>query len=299
MSAFRFAGQAWNRLDERRADREWLRATRAAASTRVLVFVGSEPVVVGPESAEPRLATLAGDALDGWWERARESALLGEVDGVVHYAASFAEQPHGVGGEPLSLRGVGQLLAASEAQLAACACALFQWHAIHPRCARCGAPTRSVQAGWQRRCEDEACAGMHFPRTDPAIIVLTECEGRALLGRQASWPPRVYSTLAGFVEPGESLEEAVVREVAEESGIRVEEVRYLASQPWPFPASLMLGFRARASPGEPHARDGELEDVRWFSRSELLEAVERGEVALPLRLSISRWLVEGWLAEAD
>ncbi len=292
------AGHAWRRLDERRGDADWLSAMRASSEARVLAFVGAEPVVVGAASAEPRLATLLASSLAEAWDAALEWILLGEVDGAPCFATAWSEVPSAFGGEPVSLREVGGLLPELEAQLAACATGLCSWHATHPRCARCGEASVATQAGWQRRCADEACGAQHFPRTDPAIIVLVERDGRALLGRQASWPAGVYSTLAGFVEPGESLEEAVAREVEEESGVGVESTRYLASQPWPFPASLMLGFRACAAAGQPHARDGELEDVRWFTREEVREGVACGELALPGTLSISRWLIEGWLAES-
>ena len=179
------------------------------------------------------------------------------------------------------------------------AIALANWHAVHRFCPRCGAPTHVRTAGWVRWCpvEDREL----YPRTDPAVIMsVVDDDGRLLLGHAAHWPPGRYSTLAGFVEPGESLEQAVRREVAEEAGVRVEggpsDVVYRGSQAWPFPASLMLGFRARvAGTGVSVEADGvELTDVRWFTREELLAGVERGEVNLPVRLSIARSLIEEW-----
>jgi NAD+ diphosphatase len=154
-----------------------------------------------------------------------------------------------------------------------------------------------VRGGWLGRCTQ--CASEHYPRTDPAVIVAVSDGERLLLGRQASWPARRYSTLAGFVEPGETLEQTVVREVMEESGVRVLRSRYLASQPWPFPSSLMLGFIADAEPDPPQANE-ELEDARWFSRDEVGAAL-RGEtketgLLISPAVSISRWLIEMWYA---
>src|ERR1035441_9294609 len=144
--------------------------------------------------------------------------------------------------------------------------ALLNWHPRHGFCENCGAATIVAEAGYSRRCPQ--CGVTHFPRTDPVVIMLVEHAGRLLLGRRAGWPGNRYSVLAGFVSPGESLEEAVVREVREESGIQAYDPRFVTSQPWPFPASLMLGFDARSDGGEPRALDGELEDVQWFTRSE-------------------------------
>lgn len=151
----------------------------------------------------------------------------------------------------------------AEAALAAYLIALLGWHRRHRFCPACGGPLAIAQAGFARTCE--RCGEQHFPHTDPVVITLVEHDGRALLGRQAGWPPGRYSPLAGFVGPGESIEEAVVREVHEEPGITAREPRFVASQPWPFPGSVMLGFEARADGGEPVPRDGELEDVRWFA----------------------------------
>jgi NAD+ diphosphatase len=167
---------------------------------------------------------------------------------------------------------------------------LGNWHASHRRCPRCGEATEVVDGGWVRRCP--ADGSDHFPRTDPAVIVLVhDGADRCLLGRQPTWPRGRYSTLAGFVEPGESLEQAVVREIREESSVTVGDVVYRGSQPWPFPASLMLGFEARVTDGTAAVGDDELEDVRWFSRADL----RRGEPMLPPPASIAHWLITSWL----
>ena len=249
---------------------------------------------------------------------------LGELDGVTYLALSLPETDDalaavdgielravrsaatGIPGAQGATSGAGwETLRALEALddleqgLATQAVSLVNWHAVHGFCPRCGAPTHVRKAGWVRWCpvEDREL----YPRTDPAVIMaVVDDADRLLLGRAAHWPPRRFSTLAGFVEPGESLEQAVRREVAEEVSVVVSDapgdVVYRGSQAWPFPASLMLGFRARvAGQGGGPAPDGvELADARWFTRAELLAAVEQGAVRLPTRLSIARALIEEW-----
>lgn len=234
---------------------------------------GTDLVLVGPDEAP------AGDRL-----------YLGTLDEVPFFAVA-GELPRRLGARPLGLREVGAVLGDRDAGLLVHAVGLVNWHAAHPRCARCGEPTAVTQGGAVRQCA--GCSAQHFPRTDPAVIVLvTDGADRCLLGRQPTWPPGRYSTLAGFVEPGESAEQAVVREVEEESGVRVRDVDYRASQPWPFPSSLMLGFRAVCDPDAvPSAQDGELEEVRWFTRE---EAASLGFTAVP-RLSIAQELLADWL----
>ena len=191
------------------------------------------------------------------------------------------------------LREVGAVLDDTGAGLFTAAVALANWHAVHPRCARCGTPTDVTSAGWARTCPQ--CGAEHYPRTDPAVIMAIEDDqGRLLLGRQASWPPKRYSTLAGFVEPGESLEAAVGREVAEESGVVVGDVEYRGSQPWPFPSSLMLGFRGRAVATAVEVDGVELAHARWWTREQFEADLESGELLLPPRVSIARRLVEDW-----
>ncbi|MDQ1289406.1 MAG: diphosphatase [Actinomycetota bacterium] len=191
------------------------------------------------------------------------------------------------------LREVGALLDDTGAGLMTGAVALAQWHASSPRCSRCGEPTDVVQAGWARSCP--VCHTDHYPRTDSAVIMLiTDDEDRVLLGRQASWDDHRYSCLAGFVEPGESLEAAVRREVMEEAGVRVGEVRYRGSQPWPFPSSLMVGFRGRALDTEVTVDGAELAEAGWWSRERLAGDLETGDLLLPGEVSIARRLVEEW-----
>lgn len=199
--------------------------------------------------------------------------------------------------QPIDLRAAAAVWPAADATTFAQARAVLHWRARHRFCPACGGALRYERGGWLGRCT--ACGLDHYPRTDPAVIVAITDGERLLLGRQANWPARRYSTLAGFVEPGETLEQTVAREVMEESGVRVLRSRYLASQPWPFPSSLMLGFIAEAEPDLPRA-DQELEDVRWFSRDEVGAAL-RGETVddgllLSPSVSISRWLIEAWYA---
>lgn len=193
----------------------------------------------------------------------------------------------------VDLRLAALTLPAVDAGCAAYARALVHWHQRHRYCGQCGASTCIELGGHRRRCNNSDCGLEQFPRLDPAIIVLVEHDGRALLGRQASWPARRYSVLAGFVEPGESLEDALRREVLEESGVSIVECDYHSSQPWPFPASLMLGFTARAEHDQLRYGD-ELEHAAWFSPEQLLAAVSAGEIRLPPPLSLSFRLLEDW-----
>jgi NAD+ diphosphatase len=194
------------------------------------------------------------------------------------------------------LRSVAALMPAAQAGLLSYARAMITWRRAHRFCGRCGAETLAAKAGHVLVCTNPACRHEQFPRTDPAIIVLIADEQRILLGRQAAWPLGRYSTIAGFVEPGESLEDAVAREVLEETGVEVDGIEYHSSQPWPFPSSLMLGFTARALTREVHLRDQELEDARWFTRADIVN----GEPLLPPPLSISFRLIEHWFdAAAD
>lgn len=196
-----------------------------------------------------------------------------------------------------TLRQIGAELSDEEAGLAVHAIALAHWHSSHPRCARCGAPTKSDLGGAVRICENDG--SQHHPRTDPAIIVLVKDEDdRLLLGRQHSWAPGRFSNFAGFVEPGESFEQCVVREVEEESGLVVHSVHYLGSQPWPFPASIMIAYEASTSDVSTARPDGEeIVEIMWFTRESMKAAVNSGEISLPPRISVSRRMIEYWYGE--
>jgi len=176
---------------------------------------------------------------------------------------------------------------------------LLDWHARHRFCAKCGAPTHPAKGGWQRNCE--ACEAQHFPRVDPVAIMLVEHEGRLLLGRQARFPPRSYSALAGFVEPGETVEEAVARETFEEAGVRLRDVRYIASQPWPFPSQLMIGCIGRTDDPTLAIDTSEIEDARWFTRDQVAEAIEKGKESTgflpPPPQAIAHYMLRWWLEQ--
>lgn len=190
----------------------------------------------------------------------------------------------------------GARLDGFEASLLAYARGMCHWHERSRYCGRCGSPSRPARAGHQRVCTDAACGAVEFPRTDPAVIVLVTDGDSCLLGNKHGWPENRYSTIAGFVEPGETIEQAVLREVKEETGVDACGLEYHSSQPWPFPGSIMLGFFATAAGGEIALNDGELRDARWFSREEVLAAQDRtGWLRLPSRISIARRLIEDWV----
>jgi NAD+ diphosphatase len=213
-------------------------------------------------------------------------------DGTPFFAA---DAPFELGGDERSanVRELSASLPAAASGLFAHAVGLSNWHARHGFCPKCGSPTSVAAAGHVRVCT--GCGTEHFPRNDPAVIMLVvDDDDRCLLGHNPAWPPGRFSTLAGFVEPGESLEQAVIREVHEEVGVRVADVRYEGSQPWPFPASLMLGFTAHATDPTISVDVAEITEARWFTREELIIAGKRGEALMPGAISIARWLIELW-----
>jgi NAD+ diphosphatase len=294
-----FAGGELDRAARLRADPAWLADRRADPRRRYVAVWRGLCLVEGEDP--PRAALLPPEALADIAPEVVPVALLGIADG----AARFAVDLSFLGDDPVAgplagrgafsdLRAVGGQMPAEEAQLLAQARGLTYWHERHRFCGVCGSPTEARDGGYARVCADAACAAHHFPRTDPAVIMLVRDGDRCLLGRQAVWPDGMYSALAGFVEPGESLEEAVAREVREETGIEVADVRYHSSQPWPFPSSLMLGFDAEAVTTDIDLDPNELEDARWFSRDELRSLPDG--VRLPRPVSIARRLVEDWIA---
>jgi NAD+ diphosphatase len=289
-----FSGVSVDRVSVERKDPTWVRRLVQASDSRA-VLAGTHGVLI----TDGGLATVA--RVKSSPERLADPILLGLEGGTALFALDLDEEPDElgrVGGDArvVSLRDAGALLPHPEAGLAAYATALLNWHRRHQCCANCGAVTEIVEAGYSRHCP--RCGANHFPRTDPVVIMTVEHDGRLLLGRRAGWPERRLSVLAGFIAPGESAEEAVVREVEEESGILARDPVFVASQPWPFPASLMLGFHAHADGGDPRARDGELDEVHWLELDAVRRAMrdENPDFRLPPAISIARFLIERWVA---
>lgn len=287
------ARTAVDRAAEHRTDEAWLAAAWSHPDTRVLVVSGGKALVVdGGEGRGTELVLVPSfEAPDGG-----ERYFLGKDDaGTAYFALAVESLPGRLDdvARPAGLREVALLLGDLDSGLLVHAVALENWHTMHRFCARCGQPTGIAVAGHVRRCA--ACGAEHYPRTDPAVIMLVRDEDdRCLLGNHALWPRGRFSTLAGFVEPGESLEQAVRREVVEEAGVEVGEVSYVGSQPHPFPSSLMLGFMADALTTEIRVDGEEMAEARWFSRAELAAAIRSGEVYPPNEMSIARRLVELW-----
>ncbi|SOB80956.1 NAD+ diphosphatase [Sphingomonas guangdongensis] len=287
MIATGFTGSWLDRADAVRHDDAALAALGADPGARLLVLDAGDPQV----GADGRLA----------WQPVAELGellFLGLHDGVPHFAPLLAAHGTGAARSP-ALFALLDRLAPGDAAVFGTARALLSWHTRHRFCANCGGVTAPIRGGWARRCA--VCGTEHFPRTDPVVIMVVEHDGRALLGRQTAWPPRRYSALAGFVEPGESVEEAVAREVQEEAGVRVRDVRYLASQPWPFPGQLMIGAVAQADDPTLTVDTRELEDAIWVTRAELAAAL-RGDADArflpPPAYAIARTLLEAWVTDA-
>jgi NAD+ diphosphatase len=292
LSQLALARSTLDRATERRRNTSWVDARWADPRCRVLVVSDGQAAVSEDASA---LVYASPSDLDESGVGVEERYLLGlDAEGVPYFAVPGEDQfPSGDGTRLAGLREAGGLLSDRDAGVLVHAIALSNWHAVHPCCARCGTRTVPTDGGHVRRCP--SCGAEHFPRTDPAIIVLVaDGDDRCLLGRQPSWPVGRFSTLAGFVEPGEPLEHAVAREVHEETGIEVVDPVYAGSQPWPFPSSLMLGFFAKAVTTQIKVDEEEIAEARWLSRSDLKAAVDSGELQVPGRVSIARRLIETW-----
>ena len=284
----RLSSGRYDRAAAHRSDAAWIQEHWADPSSRVVVLAGTRirPLDGAIEWISPREAPVGA------------RLMLGVRDGIAHFAVVTSElaatEAH------LPLRSLLGILGEDEAPMILHAVGLAEWLRAHRYCARCGLPLDPVKEGHELVCGHGHTT---FPRTDPAVIMLIthgepgSAEERCLLGRQRSWPSGRFSTLAGFCEPGESLEGAVRREVFEETGVAVEKVDYFGNQPWPLPASLMLGFTGRATSTEIHCDQEEMEDARWFTREELRSGAHSGELVLPGGISISRSLIETWLGE--
>jgi NAD+ diphosphatase len=316
-----YAAPGFERAGLRRREAAWIVERFADPASLFVPVWRNQNLVIEIADGEPRalalgwagLGPLLGDDLAAEERLSRgEAVFLGLVAERAHFALdlSHVEMPLDVLHSPAraasgietanprfaDLRQLAGRLDRREAALLAHARAMMYWHARHRFCGVCGSPTKSEEAGHMRRCTAPSCDALHFPRTDPAVIMLVTHGDEALLGRSRNFPPGMYSTLAGFVEPGESLEDAVAREVREESGISVGAVHYHSSQPWPFPANIMLGFYAEALSRDMTIDFGELEDARWLARDWLLAHADDDTFRMPRRDSIARRLIEDWLS---
>ncbi len=307
----RYAGGDLDRAGLFRKDEAWILEKLAHPESQIVPVWRSMNLVDNLASAPATRLVARADAND-ILDNAHQVTLLGVAGEVAYFAADISlldEEPalqlvHQ--GQFVDLRQVGPLLGTEESALMAHARGMLFWHQKHQHCGVCGAPTKSHEGGHMRRCTSTECGAPTFPRTDPAVIMLITHQPAAgpaqcLLGRQSIWPAGNYSTLAGFVEPGESLEEAVAREVFEEAGIRIKNVTYQASQPWPFPASIMLGFWGEAITTDIKIDDYEIEDAQWFNAVDLRRFGEWGDdddkKHLPRKDSIARFLIETWLTK--
>jgi NAD+ diphosphatase len=290
-----FAGPYLDRAAHLREDPSWFRDALADAGSRVLPVWNMRNLIAAGDP--PRAGFLTVGDLPERQRDASQLILLGNFAGRAIFAVEFdGEEPPQLLPQARfdDLRMAAPVLPAEEAGLLSYARAMVFWRKQHRFCGVCGMPTVAARSGHVVICTNPVCQHEQFPRTDPAIIVLVSDGERALLGRQASWPPGRYSTIAGFVEPGESLEDAVAREVGEETGIEVDAIEYHSSQPWPFPSSLMLGFSAHAKTTEIKRRDQELEDAQWFTRAQIIG----GYPKVPPSVSISYRLLEHWFDAA-
>ncbi|MEU1089331.1 NAD(+) diphosphatase [Streptomyces sp. NPDC005576] len=282
-----------DRAAHHRLDEAWLAVAWSHPTTKVFVVSGGQVLV--DDTADGGTEIVMTPAFEAPMTETHRYFLGTDEDGVSYFALQKDSLPGRMDQQarPAGLREAGLLLSARDAGLMVHAVALENWQRLHRFCSRCGERTMIAAAGHIRRCQ--ACGAEHYPRTDPAVIMLViDDQDRALLGRQVHWPEGRFSTLAGFVEPGESIEQSVAREVLEEAGITVGDVEYVASQPWPFPSSLMLGFMARAITSKIDVDGDEIEEARWFSRDELTEAFESGAVLPPNGISIAARLIEMW-----
>ncbi len=293
-----YAGSPLDRRHDRRADDDWLARQLADPQARFVPLWQNRNLV--RQMPQPAAVHWSVSQARVWIEQGAEPVFLGEWQRTTYFAVDLSlhapEEPAEEAAAYQDLRAIGPLLGGEDGSILAYARAMAYWHQRHRFCGACGAPTESRQAGHVRACTREACGIQHFPRTDPAVIMLIHDGDRIILGRQAMWPPGMHSVLAGFVEPGESLEDAVAREVYEEVGVRVDQVQYHSSQPWPFPSSIMLGFWARAAGTDLQVDANELEAAGWYDRATLRASPEDETFRLPRKDSIARRLVEDWLA---
>lgn len=289
------ARTAVDRAADRRADPQLLPSLLADRATQVLAVVDGSAEVCHRGNPGGGLALALRAPLPS--DSAALAVFLGvDGEGTAYVAVDETTVDSADARDLRTLRQVGVDLDDRDAGLLTTALGVLNWHRAHRHCPRCGTPTEAVQGGWLRRCPSDGSE--HYPRTDPAVIMsVVDDRDRLLLARGPQWAERRYSVLAGFVEPGETLEAAVAREVFEEVGVRVADVRFLGNQPWPFPSSLMLGFTARALTTDLVLQEDEIAEARWVTREELLAEVAEGSTGVANRISIARSLIEHWLGQ--
>jgi NAD+ diphosphatase len=299
---FAFAGNPLNRASEKRADSAWLAAARAEKASRVLPLWKLQPLVLGPENAtqSTELGFIGCDLARGLGAADATEVFLGLKGTIAYFARDISTLPDPLAaalagfGHFRDARSAAALLPPEQVAIMGQAKALIDWHNRHGFCSQCGAATLMSEGGYRRVCS--SCLAEHFPRTDPAVIMLVTAGDHCLLGRNKRFAGGHFSTLAGFVEPGETIEEAVRREVFEEVGVRVGQVRYFATQPWPFPFSLMIGCFAQADTHDVSVDGNEILTARWFDRQTVrrLIAGQSTEVSLPRREAIAFHLIRSW-----
>ena len=297
-----FSGVPLDRVDHLRTDTAWIEARLNDPASRFVPVWNQQSIVFA--GAEPRAALNDRQSIAELLDSNAPLAFLGvtpDDGGIAHFAVDFSHLPEETltarytGGALMDLRDSVQLVPAHEASILAYARGLMYWHRKNGFCAACGHKSETRRAGHERVYTNPACGAVHFPRTDSAVIVLVHDGDDCLLCRQSHWPTGMHSTLAGFLEPGESLEEAVAREIFEESGVQVADVRYHSSQPWPFPASIMVGFMAKANSREINVDDKELEYAHWYGRDWLRNVVDSDDFRMPGKYSIARRLIGDWI----
>ena len=300
-----FAGNPLDRASDRRSDTAWIAGQLAAPESLGIVLWNGKPLVEDAKAGGVQIAYVSARMVKDLAEGEERLLFLGLWQGTAVFAVDLdgvadpADGPLQGLGRFDDLRMISLALAGTEAGILATAKSMFEWRRRHRHCAACGQPSDVAEAGWKRICP--SCKAEHFPRTDPVVIMLAVKGEKCLVGRQAAWPKGMYSALAGFLEPGESIEEACARELWEEARLKTRSVRYHSTQPWPYPSSLMIGLIAEVENDDAVADQVEIDEVRWMTREET-RAMLRGEVAdmkVPSAMAIAAQLIRAWAAEGE
>jgi NAD+ diphosphatase len=300
-----FAGNPLDRASERRPDTAWLQAKLKDPDSLAIAIWNGKPLVEKAKDGKSQIAYLPAslaEELSGGGERLlfmglwKDTAVFAvDLEG----SADPAEGPLLGLGSFEDLRMMALALPQADAAMAATARQMFEWRRRHRHCAACGEPSVAHDGGWKRVCP--SCKAEHFPRTDPVVIMLATYGDKALLGRQAAWPKGMFSALAGFLEPGESIEEACARELKEEAGLSTTRVRYHSTQPWPYPSSLMIGLIAEVDSDDATPDQTELDEVRWFTRPEMRDLIagKLPNTFAPGAMAIAHQLIRAWAEESE